>query len=172
MNIHKPHSESGSSSFSLHPSHPNNSPPCMTLQSHNNNKLSQISLVPLESIYLSRNVSHFSDYGLSFTTEQIVHSNRVSMVSEETIEGNYPQFRFENKVQNSLKLMNFHQKFCITCNTNTYFSERYELQKLNFLQFIKYWFQSLKCCSEPKTVGKYHMKIFYCIYCGSRQEFN
>ena len=132
-------------------------------------KLSQVSFVPLENIYLSRNGSYLSECGLSFSTEQIQPSNRISML-EDTIEICSTQFKFERKVQNSLRPKSNFQKFCNKCKTNVYFVEKKELAKLSFLQVLNYWIKSLRCCSEPTILGKFHVKRLYCIYCGSSVE--
>ena len=132
----------------------------------NNLKSSQISPLPLENLHVPRNFSRTSEYS-SYSTEQLIPSHRVSVLSEETIENRSSQFKFEKSVQSSLKLMNCTQKFCNSCRTNTYFSERYELPRLNIAQHFFYLLQSLKCCSEPKRVGNYHKKMQFCIYCGN-----
>ena len=101
-------------------------------------KSSHASLHPLEITYLSRNLSHSSENFSSFNTEQIMPSNRISVLSEDTTEAHSSQFKFEKKIQNTLKSINYIQKFCNVCRTNTYFIERNELQQLNALQYLSY----------------------------------
>ena len=91
----------------------------------------------------------------------------MSIISEETTEVYTNQFKFETQVQNSLKLQHPVQKFCNVCRSNTYVVEKYELQRLNTFQYFSYWLQNLKCCSEPKMIGKFHVTKFYCIFCGN-----
>lgn len=170
MNNKNEITDSRPSRFSNLPLRSNNLPPSLATQSNNTNKASSNSHIPLENAHLTRNVSYFSEYAMSFTTEQISHSNRESTITEETTEITSPQFRFEKKVQNALRLLNLHQKFCSSCKTNTYFSVRYELQDLNFFQFINYWIQTFKCCNESMNIEKYHIKKLYCVYCGNDYE--
>ena len=110
-------------------------------------------LYQLENNYLTPNISCASDFP-SCSTDQIIPSPRTSFLSEATTEVHSTQFKFEKNVQKVLKLVTCSQKFCTFCNANTYFTERYELQKLSVSQYLHYWLQSLKCCNEPKKIGK------------------
>lgn len=137
------------------------------LHPQNTTKLSQISLIPLDHVYLPRQFSYISDNMSSFTTEQVLHSNRVSVLIDDATEISFSQFRFERKVQNSLKMIKCPLYYCDHCQSTTYCIEKHELQSLNPLQFLSYWFKYLKCCSEPKVLREYYIKKMFCIYCGN-----
>ena len=127
-------------------------------------------LEPLENFYLSRNGSNFSDLGISFTTEQVTPSHRVSIVSDDGTEVNVHQFNFEYKTQKRLKYLSIQVKFCKFCRSNGFFIEKKVIQNLGLIQKLSYLFHSLRCCSDPIVMGKFLVKKLFCIYCGKSDE--
>jgi hypothetical protein len=124
----------------------------------------------IENFHMSRNGSNFSDIRLSFTTDEVVPSQRTSIVSDDQTEVNFYQFKFEQKIQSKLKTLSFQVKNCKWCKSTSYFLDKLVLQDLSFLQLISYWLESFRCCSDPKVLGKYLVKKSFCIYCGRAEE--
>ena len=127
-------------------------------------------LEPLENFCVSRNGRNFSDVGLSFTTEEMSPSYRVSVVSDDGTEVNVHQFNFEYMTQKRLKHLAIQVKFCKFCKSNGFFIEKKVIVKLDFIQMVSYLFHSLRCCSDPKVMGKFLVKKSFCIYCERSDE--